>query len=125
MGDQLKDLMSMIDKFENDIKSQSFNNQQQKPLSKTEEQKYQQASNENVPSFLIQSNIPMDEAFRPQLPKGHTAYSWNYSNTFIPTKSESTSAPKQKQKQKQQKSKQTQAKSQKGKKNKKVKSNEK
>merc|ERR1719242_242969 len=93
----------MIDKFELDIKSKSQNNQQRKPQinNKTEEeQKYQQPSNENIPSFLIQSNIPIDAAFRPQLPNGHTAYSWNYSNTFIPSKSETKSKPAPKQKQK-------------------------
>lgn len=56
--DQLKDLMSMIDKFELDIKSQSKNNQQQKPVIK-QQQQASITSNENIPSILIQSNIPL------------------------------------------------------------------
>eukprot|EP01084_Bolivina_argentea_P144390 253333_1 len=89
--DSLKELMSMIDEFELSVENQTQPKQSSIPqnqASKPSPSLPTQTQNTNIPSSLIDSHLPIDAAFRPQLPQGHTPYSWCYSNIYSPSKSE-------------------------------------
>eukprot|EP00484_Ammonia_sp_Unknown_P030014 CAMPEP_0197024422 /NCGR_PEP_ID=MMETSP1384-20130603/4965_1 /TAXON_ID=29189 /ORGANISM="Ammonia sp." /LENGTH=1256 /DNA_ID=CAMNT_0042452803 /DNA_START=113 /DNA_END=3883 /DNA_ORIENTATION=+ len=86
--DSVQEMLAMIEDFERNISNNmpSSSSPSSRPPAH-EEQKYQsQAANVNLPAVLLNTDVPLDVAFRPQLPRGHTAYSWTYSNIYIPSK---------------------------------------
>jgi len=95
--EQLEDLMAMIDDFENNLRDQSrapssLQSHHHPPSQPPPSSQQQPSATNNLPPFLMNTHIPIDVAFRPEMPCGHTPYSWSYSNAFIQPKA--TSPPK-------------------------------
>eukprot|EP00485_Elphidium_margaritaceum_P009966 CAMPEP_0202688616 /NCGR_PEP_ID=MMETSP1385-20130828/4108_1 /ASSEMBLY_ACC=CAM_ASM_000861 /TAXON_ID=933848 /ORGANISM="Elphidium margaritaceum" /LENGTH=1276 /DNA_ID=CAMNT_0049343631 /DNA_START=189 /DNA_END=4019 /DNA_ORIENTATION=- len=82
--DQVKSLMAMIDEFDVTIATAPAANNALPSQSQQQQ---------GIPSVL-QSNLPIDAAFRPSLPSGHTAYSWFYTNTYVAPKPSSSAVAK-------------------------------